>query len=259
MKSVIRLEKVSFWRGETMILDEVSWQVNQGERWLLFGLNGSGKTTLLKLINGYLYPSKGKVEVLDYVFGQSPLFELRKKIGWISTALNEVIPPDETLLEVVVSGLYASIGLWEEMTEEIEKKALSVLSFLGMLGLKDRKYSHLSQGERQKAMIGRALICSPKLLIFDEVYNGLDLFAKKLVEDLIEKLAQNPDYTLIFVTHETRDISPKFSKTLLLREGKIFKQGVSQEVMTRENLMAFYHERVNVTWYEGRLHLSLKH
>lgn len=259
MKPVINLENVSFWRGETTILDEVSWTVHEGEKWLLFGLNGSGKTTLLNLINGYHYPSSGKAEVLGYTFGKAPLFELRKEIGWISSALNEVIPQGESLLEVVASGLYASLGLWSALSEAEIKKALAILDYLGMANLKDRKYRYLSQGERQKAMIGRALIRSPKLLIFDEVYNGLDLFAKKMVEDLIEKLAQDEAYTLIFVTHETRDVSPFFTKTLLLKNGKVFLSGEGKMVMTKEVLTKFYDEAVKVTWHEGKLHLSLKH
>lgn len=229
-----------------------------GEKWLIFGLNGSGKTSLLNLVNGYYFPSEGKAEVLGYTFGASPLFELRKEIGWISSALNEVIPKNDTLLEVVASGLHASLGLWEALSEEDLKKAIEVLAFLDMEALKDRKYQYLSQGEKQKAMIGRALIRKPKLLIFDEVYNGLDLFAKRTIEQLIERLAQDEKMTLIFVTHATEDISPCFNKTLLLREGSLFLQGETKHVMIKENLEAFYSEAIEVSWNKGRLSLSLR-
>ena len=186
----IQLENVSYINQGKTILNDINWQVRTGENCILFGLNGSGKTTLLNLITGYFYPSKGKAEVLGYTFGKAPLSELRKHIGWVSSALNEKIPSEDTLKEVIISGLHASLGLWEGVTPKEEIQAGLVLSRLGMKHLADRKYRLLSQGEKQKAMIGRALIQKPQILIFDEVYNGLDIFARKVVEDIIFKLSE---------------------------------------------------------------------
>ena len=197
----IQLENVSYINQGKTILNDINWQVRTGENWILFGLNGSGKTTLLNLITGYFYPSKGKAEVLGYTFGKAPLSELRKHIGWVSSALNEKIPSEDTLKEVIISGLHASLGLWEGVTPKEEIQAGLVLSRLGMKHLADRKYRLLSQGEKQKAMIGRALIQKPQILIFDEVYNGLDIFARKVVEDIIFKLSEGEE-TLIFVSHK---------------------------------------------------------
>lgn len=252
----IQLENVSYINQGKTILNDINWQVRTGENWILFGLNGSGKTTLLNLITGYFYPSKGKAEVLGYTFGKAPLSELRKHIGWVSSALNEKIPSEDTLKEVIISGLHASLGLWEGVTPKEEIQAGLVLSRLGMKHLADRKYRLLSQGEKQKAMIGRALIQKPQILIFDEVYNGLDIFARKVVEDIIFKLSEGEE-TLIFVSHNTEDIPSTFNKVLMLKDGSVFDAGLTRGLITKENLSAFYDNEVDVTWYQGHFYISL--
>lgn len=252
----IQLENVSYINEGKTILNDINWQVRKGENWILFGLNGSGKTTLLNLITGYFYPSKGKAEVLGYTFGKAPLSELRKHIGWVSSALNEKIPSEDTLKEVIVSGLHASLGLWEKMTPKEEIQAGLVLSRLGMKHLADRKYRLLSQGEKQKAMIGRALIRKPQILIFDEVYNGLDIFARKIIEDIILTLSKGEE-TLIFVGHNTEDIPSTFNKVLMLKDGRVFGAGLTRGLITKENLSAFYGDEVDVTWYQGHFYISL--
>lgn len=252
----IQLENVSYINEGKTILNDINWQVRKGENWILFGLNGSGKTTLLNLITGYFYPSKGKAEVLGYAFGKAPLSELRKHIGWVSSALNEKIPSEDTLKEVIVSGLHASLGLWEKMTPKEEIQAGLVLSRLGMKHLADRKYRLLSQGEKQKAMIGRALIRKPQILIFDEVYNGLDIFARKIIEDIILTLSKGEE-TLIFVGHNTEDIPSTFNKVLMLKDGRVFGAGLTRGLITKENLSAFYGDEVDVTWYQGHFYISL--
>ena len=252
----IQLENVSYINEGKTILNDINWQVRKGENWILFGLNGSGKTTLLNLITGYFYPSKGKAEVLGYTFGKAPLSELRKHIGWVSSALNEKIPSEDTLKEVIVSGLHASLGLWEKMTPKEEIQAGLVLSRLGMKHLADRKYRLLSQGEKQKAMIGRALIRKPQILIFDEVYNGLDIFARKIIEDIILTLSKGEE-TLIFVSHNTEDIPSTFNKVLMLKDGGVFGAGLTRGLITKENLSAFYGDEVDVTWYQGHFYISL--
>lgn len=252
----IQLENMSYINEGKTILKDINWQVRKGENWILFGLNGSGKTTLLNLITGYLYPSRGRAEVLGHTFGKSPLSELRKHIGWVSSALNEKIPSEDTLKEVIVSGLHASLGLWEKVTPKEEIQAGLVLSHLGMKHLTDRKYRLLSQGEKQKAMIGRALIQKPQILIFDEVYNGLDIFARKIIEDIILKLSKGKE-TLIFVSHNTEDIPSTFNKVLMLKDGGVFGAGLARGLITKENLSAFYGDEVDVTWYQGHFYISL--
>lgn len=244
---VINLENVSYRRNGEVILSEVNWQVDEKEHWVILGLNGSGKTTLLNLINGYIFPAVGgKAQVLNYTFGDCPIADLRKHIGWISNALQQNIPLGDTPLDIVLSGKFASIGLWEKVTAEDKAEGEAILEKLGILSLKERSYGSLSQGEKQKVLIGRALISNPEILIFDEACNGLDIFAKKDLYELITKLAQDTSKTLIFVTHNTEEILPVFNKALLIKDGKIHSQGDLKEVIALENLEDFYGSEVDV-------------
>ena len=243
---VICLENVNYRRNGEVILSDINWQVTEKEHWVILGLNGSGKTTLLNLINGYIFPAVGgKAQVLNYTFGNCPIADLRRHIGWISNALQQNIPLGDTPLDIVLSGKFASIGLWEKVTEEDKAEGEAILEKLGILSLKTRTYGSLSQGEKQKVLIGRALISNPEILIFDEAYNGLDIFAKKDLSEIITKLAQD-NKTLIFVTHNTEEILPIFNKALLLKDGKILSQGDLSEVIVQENLEDFYGSEVDV-------------
>ena len=209
---IIDLQNVTYRKNGKTILDSIDWQVEAGEHWIILGLNGSGKTTLLNLINGYIFPVYGGyANVLGYQFGSCPIADLRKHIGWISNALSQNIPVNDTPLEIILSGKFASIGLWEKVSDEDIKQAEAILEKLGIMKLRDRTYSSLSQGEKQKVVIGRALISDPEIIIFDEACNGLDIFAKKDLYNLIEKLAQDKK-SIFFVTHNTDEILPSSTK-----------------------------------------------
>lgn len=255
---IIDFENVSYRRNGKVLLRNINWQVEKNEHWIILGLNGAGKTTLLNMLNGYIFPSEGSAEVLGYRFGESIIADLRRKIGWISNALQQDIPPNDTPIEIVLSGKFASIGLWDQVDEEDIKKARDILARLGILHLEERVYSGLSQGERQKVLIGRALIGEPQILIFDEALNGLDIFAKKDVMDMITALAEKEDKTILFVTHNTDEILPVFKKALLLKQGQIHSQGALSEVVVLENLQDFYGQEVDVFAYGERFFISAK-
>ena len=255
---VINLENVNYRRNGEIILSEINWQVAEKEHWVILGLNGSGKTTLLNLINGYIFPAVGgKAQVLNHTFGNCPIADLRKHIGWISNALQQNIPLGDTSLDIVLSGKFASIGLWEKVTEKDKSEGEAILDKLGILSLKTRTYGSLSQGEKQKVLIGRALISNPEILIFDEAYNGLDIFAKKDLSEIITPLAED-NKTLIFVTHNTEEILPIFNKALLLKDGKIHSQGDLHEVIVQENLEDFYGNEVDVFQHGDKFFISAK-
>lgn len=165
---MIDAKQVSVIRDSKYILKEVSWSVKAGEHWAILGLNGSGKTTLLNMINGYLFPSKGELQVLGKIFGKYDLRELRKSIGWVSTAIQERLYGTESVEDTVLSGKFASIGLYEEPSKEDRDFARSLLERLSSVHLSDRIYQTLSQGEKQRVLIARGLMSSPRLLILDE-------------------------------------------------------------------------------------------
>jgi iron complex transport system ATP-binding protein len=255
---VVKLDDVSLYREGNMILENVNWQIDKGEHWVLFGLNGSGKTAILNLLNAFYFPTKGNVTVLGMEFGKTYLGEkLRKQIGFVSTSLQEKFYPSDTALEVVLSGAFASIGLYETPTEEMRIKAANLMEQLGTTNYANRRYGTLSQGEKQRVLIARALMAEPKLLILDEPTNGLDFVARELLLESIEKIAKEPlAPTIIYVTHHVEEILPVFNKTLLLKEGQVFAAGKTSEMISNEQLTQFFELPVQVNWDNHRPFVS---
>lgn len=254
---VIDVENVSVTRDSIYLLKEVNWSVKKGEHWAILGLNGSGKTTLLNMINGYFFPSKGQVRVLGKTFGKYDLRELRKSIGWVSTALQERLYGNESAEEIVISGKYGSIGLLNEVKEEDKKIAGSILDKLSSSHLGHRTYKTLSQGEKQRVLIARGLMSSPRLLILDEPCSGLDIFAKEQLLSDIENLSKTSDSpTLIYVTHDTEEILPLFKHTLLMRRGQVHSQGLTSKMLTEKNLSSFFETPIEC--YKNRDRFVLK-
>lgn len=251
---------VSFARGDTLILKEIDWQMKKGEHWAILGLNGSGKTTLLKMLNGYLWPSTGELTVLNHKFGKSSIPDLRKNIGWISSDLQGQLRPQDVSEDIVLSGKFASIGVWVPTTNEEKESAKQMLIQCGGENLIGKKYGILSQGEQQLVLIARALMAEPELLVFDEPCNGLDLFAREALLKRIDHIGQKKNNIgMIFVTHYIEEIPEIFDNVLLLKEGGIFAKGKREEIFQPELLSRFYDEKVNVVELApNRLTISLE-
>lgn len=256
MSLAVSLEGVSYLRKGRPLLKDIDWQVERGSQWVLLGLNGSGKTTLLNLINGYIFPSQGRVEVLGRVFGQTNIPELRTHIGWISSSLLQNIPQGDSPERIILSGKYASFGLWEKVGEEDRARAQDLLAYLGLQDFAHRPYGSLSQGERQKVMIGRALMNHPEILIFDEAFGGLDILARAQMEALLDDLAQKGQ-TMIFVTHATDEILPSFDQVLMLQEGQVFRQGLRKDLIQQDILEAFYGAGVDLLSHGDRFYTAM--
>lgn len=257
MEEIISLDGVDYIRDGKYILQNVSWHVNRGEHWVILGPNGSGKTTTLNMVNGYIFPSNGRVKVLEFEFGHSSIIELRKRIGWVSSALSQFIPTNDYPLHIVLSGKFASLGLWEKVDDADVARANEILDLLKIRHIAERKYGMLSQGEKQKVLIGRALMNEPDIIIFDEAFNGLDIFARRDMENTIEELADK-DITFILVTHNTDEILPVFKKALLLKNGKVHSMGDIEDMIQYDNLSDFYGEDVEVFRHKNRFYLSLQ-
>jgi iron complex transport system ATP-binding protein len=251
---VLQLENVSLKRDGRWILQNIDWQIHKGENWVLFGLNGSGKTAILNLLNAFYFPTNGKITVLGMEFGKTYLGgKLRRQIGFISSSLQEKIYPDDNAFEVVLSGAFASIGLYEQPTDAMRKKAVGLLEDLGCIEYANRNYNTLSQGEKQRVLIARALMAQPSLLILDEPTNGLDFIAREKLLDSIESIAKNPQSpTMIYVTHHVDEILPVFNKTLLLKAGQVFASGDTKEMLADDQLSQFFELPVGVSWQNGR-------
>lgn len=256
MEEIISLDNVSYIRNGKYILKDINWHVNRGEHWVILGPNGSGKTTTLNMVNGYIFPSQGHVKVLEFEFGHSSIIELRKRIGWVSSALSQFIPTNDYPLHIVLSGKFASLGLWEKVEDDDIARANEILDLLKIRHLAERKYGMLSQGEKQKVLIGRALMNHPDIIIFDEAFNGLDIFARHDMEITINELAEG-NITFILVTHNTDEILPVFGKALLLKDGQVHSQGDIDDMIQYDNLSDFYGANVDVFKHKDRFYLSL--
>lgn len=255
---VLHLEEVSVRRDGKWILQNINWEIETGEHWVLFGLNGAGKTTILNLLNAYYFPTKGKITVLGKEFGKTYLGEkLRKQIGFVSSSLQERFHPGDNAFEVVLSGAFASIGLYETPTDGMRKRATKLLEDLGCMEYANRIYENLSQGEKQRVLIARALMADPSLLVFDEPTNGLDFIAREQLLESIERITKNQSApTIIYVTHHIEEILPIFNKTLLLKDGQVFASGDTREMLSSEQLSQFLGVPVEVVWKNHRPLLS---
>lgn len=232
--NVIHMQDVTWRREGEHILSNINWQVSKGEHWAILGLNGSGKTTLLNMINGYIWPTTGQVSVLNQVFGKTDIRELRKSIGWVSSSLQEKIKGSNYTEDIVVSGSFASIGLYDNPTTGDYKKANRIMEQLGCDYLQGRTYQTCSQGEKQKILIARGLMASPELLILDEPTNGLDPFwIAELKKLMLEE--KNKGCTVIFSTHLLAFAEEVADDVLVLHEGKILISGALKEILLQED------------------------
>jgi iron complex transport system ATP-binding protein len=251
--SILELTKVSLYRGDRVILEDLTWQVKRGDHWAVVGANGSGKTMMLKIATGYLWPSQGIVKVLGKRFGTIDLRELRTQIGWISAALRDLIPPQDSALDVVLSGRFASLGLWASVDDHDKTRALELLSLFNCEGVATQSFGSLSQGEQQKTLIARALLPTPRLLILDEPCSGLDLSAREQLLQTIHQVGtQSGGPTLIFVTHHIEEIIPIFTHALIMQSGRILAHGVKEQVLTTPILSQAFEVPVNIVIASGR-------
>lgn len=254
MSDVLELASVSVVRGKKTLLDRVDWQVNEGERWVILGPNGAGKTTLLQIAAARLHPSSGTAGILDETLGRVDVFELRPRIGLSSAALATQIPEHETVLNVVVTAAYGVTGRWREGYErDDERRAFRLLNEWGMGPLLNRTFASLSEGERKRVQIARALMTDPELLLLDEPGAGLDLAGR---EDLVSRLSglamDETAPAMVLVTHHLEEVPPGFTHAMLLRDAGVVATGPIAEVLTAENLGRTFGLELDVTVNGGR-------
>lgn len=248
---MIRLENIHFVRGERTILNDVNLHMKQGENWVVLGKNGSGKTTVLELITGYQFPSSGKVRVLGQPYGEVDLRLVRNKIGYISQSLMEKLTLRDPVWEVVATGEYGFLRFYQEIPDEVKRKALEKLEQVRLPHLAEQPLGTLSQGERKKIMLARSLMTDPSILILDEPCSGLDLYERELLLGDIQELGKS-GLLMVYVTHHIEEIVPVFSHIVLMDQGKIVAQGEKKQVLTAQLLRDAYQVPVNVDWINDR-------
>lgn len=248
---MIQLENIRFIRDSRVILDDVNLTMQSGEHWVLLGRNGSGKTTLLELMNGYLFPSSGKVTVLGHRYGQVDVREVRREIGYMSQSLFEKFALRDPVWEVVAAGKYAFLRVYQMLPDEVVEQADALLKQLDIQHLRDQPLGTLSQGERKKVMLARSLMQDPKLLIMDEPCSGLDLYERERFLADLQKL-QDRDLQMVYVTHHSEEIIPVFTHAALIHQGRVLAAGRKEEILTSELLSKMFDMPVTVDWDKGR-------
>ncbi len=252
--SVLHFWDITVRRGRTLLLDGVSWNVDAGEQWVILGPNGAGKTTLLQLAAASMHPTSGRAHVLGERLGAVDLMQLRSRIGLSSAALAARVPPEETVVDVVVSAGYGVLGRWREHYDEMDfERAGELLEAMGISRLADRLYGTLSEGERKRALAARALMTDPELLLLDEPAAGLDLGGREDLLARLSKLAVDPMApATVLVTHHVEEIPTAFTHLLLLREGKVVSAGPITETLTPQALSDTFAMKLVLDQRDGR-------
>jgi iron complex transport system ATP-binding protein len=240
------------------ILNAVDWAVAHGEHWVILGANGSGKTSLLSTLTGYMPPTTGAIAVLGETYGRSDWRELRKRIGICSSSIHHLMEGHETALSSVISGRHAMVGMWGEIRDDERRQALKILRQVEAEKIRDRPWRFLSQGERQRVLIGRALMARPELLILDEPCAGLDPVAREHFVQFLERLARSKGApTLVLVTHHVEEIMPAFSHVLILKDGAVLAAGPKAKILTSGTLSRAFHAPVRLRRQRGRYALAV--
>ncbi|HMB95964.1 MAG TPA: ATP-binding cassette domain-containing protein [Tepidisphaeraceae bacterium] len=238
----IHLKKVGVRRGERWILHDINWSVPAGSCAAILGPNGSGKSTLARVLAGYIWPTVGEVAIDGHRFGETDLNDLRHSIRLVQPAGPYDVDAELTAQQVVLTGLFGTIGLFNEPPKKEFQHARDLLAKVGLSNVIDHHYATLSSGERIRALIARALIRKPRLLLLDEPTAGLDLLAREqvlaTVQSLIDDAATSP--TIVLITHHVEELGPLTADVLLLAEGQIAARGSLPQVLTSEILSKAY-------------------
>ena len=254
MAPVVELADVSIVRNGSTLLDRINWVIDEADRWVVIGPNGAGKTTLLQVVSANLHPSDGMASILDEVLGAVDVFELRPRIGVTSAALADRIPRSEAVGNVIVSAAYAVVGRWHEGYEVDDfRRAAQLMQQLHIEHLGKRTFGTLSEGERKRVQIARALMTDPELLLLDEPAGGLDLAGREaLVQTLSEICLDEDSPATVLVTHHVEEIPEGITHCLLLNLGRIVAAGPIDETLTGENLGAAFGLPLAVGKSDGR-------
>lgn len=245
---LIDFRDVTFARGGNTLVGPVNWQVELDERWVIIGPNGAGKTTLIRMAAAEEFPSSGEAYIMSERLGRADMRDLRSMIGVSSAALANRIPDDEKVADLVISAGYAILGRWREDYDEMDfDQAFTILERVGAYHLADRTWGTLSEGERKRVLVARALMINPELLILDEPSAGMDLGGREDLVGYLGDLAMDPDApAIVMITHHVEEIPTGFTHAMLLDEGEVVAQGLINTVLTSENLTRAFHQPIQV-------------
>lgn len=254
MSSVINLQNVSIRRTGRDILSSVTFQIESNERWVIIGPNGAGKTTLLRVCAAQIQPSDGEATVLGQKIGAVNVFELRTRIGFASSAMAYQIPNSEKVLDAVMTASYGIVGRWNEDYEALdERRARRVMAEWALSGYEDRPFGTLSDGERKRVQIARAVMTDPELLLLDEPVASLDPGAREQTIKLLAGYAASPMApAMAMVTHHLEEIPAGFTHALILQDGKVLARGELASTLTSGAISEAFRYPLRVEMEAGR-------
>ena len=247
MSTIIKTTDLACQSGRRYLVNQINWQVERGEHWIIFGLNGCGKTTLLSIIAGFKGQTRGQLEVFGQEYDEDNIFDIRRRIGWVSSSFFDKYLSWESALSIVLSGLNGTLSMGGQISDSEVKRALELLRQLRLSAKVDQPFALLSKGERQCVLIARALISQPEIVILDEPGTGLDIYAREYILTAVDDLARHTDMTIIYVTHYIEEILPSFEHTLLMRDGRIYQQGPTEALFNDETFSAFLNYPVKIS------------
>jgi iron complex transport system ATP-binding protein len=254
----LRVEGLKIERDQNRIIHDLTWQVQRGEHWCILGANGSGKTSLLRALTGYFMPTAGEIFLLGHQYGEADWRDVRLELGIVSSAVRQMMADSEPAVISVVSGKYAMIDYWGEPLPEDLKLARRILKQVECLHLEERPWAYLSQGERQRVLIGRALMAKPSLMILDEPCAGLDPGARENFLQFLQRLGSKRQApTTIIVTHHVEEIMPVFTHVLMLQDGRVLCSGEKAKVMNSKNLSTLFSAKATLRQQDGRYSLAV--
>jgi iron complex transport system ATP-binding protein len=255
--TLLEVRNATLARGRIVALDGFSWSIRRGEHWAILGPNGSGKSTLVQMLQGRLWPQDGDLSVLGRAFGEDDVAELRRHVAWVGNEAEPEFPAWQTVGEVVASGALGTLGIQFENPGKRERlEAGRAMRLLGIGHLAKRPFDQLSQGQRRRTVIARALAMKPDLLLLDEACNGLDPVSREsFLKSLAKLLRPDSRPAVIYITHHTEEILPAFTHVLLLREGKVVVAGPKAKVLTPALLEKTFGAKLKITRQGGRVWL----
>ena len=257
MTPILAVENLTIHRGGADLVRDIAWSVRPGEHWVILGANGSGKTSLLRALGGYLPPSSGEVHLLGETFGEADWRELRTRLGFVSASVAQLLHDEDTALEIVAGGRRAMAGYWGRLSSRDRATAREWLAELDAAGLAAKPWQILSQGERQRVLIARALMARPRLLLLDEPCAGLDPVARERFLATVQRLGSRHNAVpLVLVTHHVEEILPVFTHALVLRRGRVFASGPLRNVITEAVLAAAFEAPLRLIRRRGRYRIE---
>jgi iron complex transport system ATP-binding protein len=251
---IASLSGVTVRRDGATLLHEVDWTIGDGERWVVLGANGAGKSTLLSVLAGSIGPDEGEVQLLGEPLAAADLDEVLPRVGWASAALADRLPADERVLDIVLTASYAAVRRGAELYDGTdESRARDLLGQVGCRSLVQRRFGSLSEGERKRVQLARAIMTDPELLLLDEPAAGLDLGGREALLRMLTRLADDETAPVqVLVSHHVEEVPPGFTHALLLREGRVLAAGPVETTLHSASLSAAFGLPLRVLASDGR-------